>query len=489
MIINDNVDVAAALPERVGLHIGQEDAKLSAARARLGPSRTIGLSVHTPEQARAALDSAVDYVGVGPCWPTQSKAGVTDDDALLPSGAAEVVASLVRDPKDARPGKRNRLPCVLIGGINRHTAMRTLRGASTTRNQPDGIAVISAIVSRRDAGTAAQELRTIVQTFQREEAQPCKAWTSDALLAAAQELFTAHHTPYDPVARRDVESTAHLPRPLVQTITSHVSSNISANMTLAFSASPIMSHQATEAEALSDVIGALVLNIGTISPESREGMTVAGPAANARGKPVVLDPVGAGASKLRHRTVQSLLNETQVTLIKGNAAEIGLLAGSNEARAQGVDSVGTLSSPAQLVKQLARQEGALVLMTGETDYLTDGDVVIASRCGSPLLGRVTATGCSLGCIIAASLAAAQAHYHITLGDAQTQRLHPPRLYRELLVGALMGLLVFTVAAERAAALPQVRGPGTFLPALLDEIACFDPGRLAASVEDQVQIVS
>jgi len=487
MIINDNVDVAAALPDRVGLHIGQDDAQLSAARARLGPSRTIGLSVHTPEQARTALDSLVDYAGVGPCWSTQSKAGVTEDDALLPHGAAEVVASLVRDPQDARPGLRSRLPCVLIGGINRHTAMRTLRGASTARNRPDGVAVISAIVSRRDPSTAAQELYEIVQAYQREEVLS-HTWTYDALLGAAQELFTAHHTPYDPVARCDAASSATLPRPLVQAITSHVSSNISANMTLAFSASPIMSHQATEAEALSNVIGALVLNIGTISPESRQGMAVAGPAANMQGKPVVLDPVGAGASTLRHRTVQTLLNETQVTLIKGNAAEIGLLAGSNEAHAQGVDSVGTLSSPAELVKRLARQEGALVLMTGETDYLSDGHVVIASRCGSALLGRVTATGCSLGCIVAAGLAAARAHYGLKLGDAQAQRVHPPRLHRELLVGALMGLLVFTVAAERAAALPQVTGPGTFLPALLDEIACFVPGRLAASVEGKVQVM-
>lgn len=192
MIINDNVDIAAALPERVGLHIGQDDAQLSVARARLGPLRTIGLSVHTPEQARHALESPVDYAGVGPCWPTQSKAGVTDDDALLPRGAAEVVANLVKDPQDVRPGVRDRLPCVLIGGINRHTAMRTLRGASTTRNQPDGVAVISAIVSRRDPGAAAQELRTIVQVHRREEEVPSDTWSCDALLDATQKLFAAY---------------------------------------------------------------------------------------------------------------------------------------------------------------------------------------------------------------------------------------------------------------------------------------------------------
>ena len=75
-MINDNVDVAALLPERVGLHIGQEDAKLEYARQRLGPHRIIGLSVHSVDEARAALDSDADYVGVGPCWPTKSKEGV-----------------------------------------------------------------------------------------------------------------------------------------------------------------------------------------------------------------------------------------------------------------------------------------------------------------------------------------------------------------------------------------------------------------------------
>lgn len=487
MVVNDNVDVAAMLPERVGLHIGQEDAKLEDARARLGPNRLIGISVHTVEEARAALDSTADYAGVGPCWPTKSKEGVTEDDALMLNGARSIVSALRRDAMHTQPNQRSYLPCVLIGGINTRTARRSLCGASTEQAMPDGIAVISAIVSRTDPGMAAKELRNIVEDFRQEHTRglaPIHMSTKDAgqLVREAQELLTAYHAPFDPETRAVNATQVSIPRPLVQSITSHVSSNFSANMTLAFSASPIMSHEANEAEELSKAFGALLLNIGTISPEARRGMAVAGPAANERGKPVVLDPVGVGASALRQSAVHSILNETQVTLIKGNAAEIATLCGSNEGVTQGVDSVGELQAAPKLARQLARQEGALVLLTGAVDYLSDGEVVIESRCGSPMLGSITASGCSLGCIVAAGLAAAQKKFNVRLGNQTQQRLSPPRLHRELMVGALAGLLTFTIASERAAALPSVRGPGTFIPALLDEVASFDPACLASYVE-------
>lgn len=175
--------------------------------------------------------------------------------------------------------------------------------------------------------------------------------------------------------------------------------------------------------------------------------------------------------------MQSILNETQVTLIKGNAAEIATLCNSNDAQTQGVDSVGELTSAPVLARRLARQEGAFVLLTGEVDYLTDGNVVLESRCGTPMLGRITASGCSLGCVVAAGIAAAQSKYGIQLGNQVEQRQSPPRLRHELMIGALAGLLTYTIAAERAAALPSVRGPGSFIPALLDEVASFDPACL------------
>ena len=114
MIINDSIDVAEHLPERVGLHIGQDDEKIECARRRLGPNRIIGLSVHTVEEAQAALNSDVNYVGIGPCWPTKSKDGVKDDDALMLCGARDIVASLRRESASTPPGKHTSLPSVLI---------------------------------------------------------------------------------------------------------------------------------------------------------------------------------------------------------------------------------------------------------------------------------------------------------------------------------------------------------------------------------------
>lgn len=492
MVINDNVDVAAALPDHVGLHVGQDDAKLSEARQRLGPRRLIGISVHSPAQAREALDSEADYAGVGPVWPTKSKAGITEEDVLSMSGAREVVAHLARDPATLRSGQRARMPCVLIGGINVRTAHRSLHGATSSQNHPDGVAVISAIVSRRDADVAAKELHDIVSQYFEEQKRA--HGTLPALLQAPRlatevaALLTAHHTRYDPVQHADDASSVTLPRPLLQVITSHVSSNISANMALAFSASPIMSHEATEARDLSAVISALVLNIGTLSPASREGMAVAGPCANDRGVPIVLDPVGAGATAHRAAQVQSILNETQVTLIKGNAAEIGALLHSNEAKAQGVDSVGEMQAPSEAVRRLARQEGALVLMTGKVDYLSDGDVCAEVHGGSALLGRITATGCSLGVVVAAGMAAAKEQYQVTLPSGPAQRMDPPRRRTPLLVGALMSLLAFALAAEQAEAQPHVHGPGTFLPAFLDALASLSPTDVASKVEARVRFV-
>ena len=483
MIINDNIDVAEHLPERVGLHIGQEDEKIEYARRRLGPNRIIGLSVHTVEEAQAALNSDVNYVGIGPCWPTKSKDGVKDDDALMLCGARDIVASLRRESASTPPSKHTSLPSVLIGGLNARTARRSLLGSSTEHAMADGIAVISAIVSRQDPDVAAKELHDIVTSARREHTSnsSCRV-QSNELVKQSQELLTAHHARYDCNTRKHDTSRVTLPRPLVQSITSHVSSNFSANITLAFSASPIMSHEAQEAEALSYAQGSLLLNLGSISSEARRGMSVAGPAANERGKPVVLDPVGVGATSYRLATVHSILNETQVTLIKGNAAEIAALCGSNDAKAQGVDSVGELRSAPALVRRLARQEGAFVLLTGEVDYLTDGECVIESRCGSEMLGCVTATGCSLGCMVAAGLAAAQVKYGIQLGCQTQQRRVPPRTHSALLVGALAALLTFTIASERAAERPTVHGPGSFIPALVDEVAGFDPTCLPSYVE-------
>lgn len=465
MLVNDNLSVALCLPDRVGLHIGQDDVPIQEARRLLGPSRVIGISVHTVEQARQAVSEGVaDYVGVGPVYGTLSKAGITEEKVIGSRKVAEVIEALKKDDG-------SRLPSVLIGGINAHTCARALAGATASGNHPDGVAVISAIVARVDPDVASKELSHFIERYQaRLEASLTSAsatssvWSESSQLVSAASKLLSHH-----------RASSNGP-PLIQTLTSHVSSTMSANIALAFSASPIMSHQDAEAEDLGRVTGAVVLNIGTIGEESRRGMKAVGREANKGGKPIVLDPVGVGASAFRKGCVQTILDDTQVTLIKGNAAELSSIAGLSEVASRGVDSGdGSLKDPIGLVKTLSRKEKCLVLLTGKTDYLSDGNVVVACDNGHPLVGRITGSGCALGVMLAAGMAAACNLTKDQQSTAPTKDTSRASLlvnanHSDLFVGAVLGLLSMTIASEKAAARADVRGPGSFIPALIDEIA-------------------
>lgn len=476
MLINDNLSVCLSLPERVGLHIGQEDIPVSEARRILGDKRLLGISLKTLDQAKRAREEGhADYAGVGPCYGTLSKAGITEDKVIGNAGAQRIVAELNKEGK--------RLPCVLIGGLNQKTAARTLFGATSETNAPDGIAVISAIVGRVDSDKAAQQVADIVKAFKKglasssPSSSPSGVASSFSLPNAPAKDVEFYKTAAANILSFHREGTQG--PPLIQTITSHVSSTMSANLALAFSSSPIMSHEAAEAADLSLAVGALVLNIGTISPASRQGMFVAGTSANRNLKPVVLDPVGGGATQFRKHVVRSILNHTQVTLLKGNAAELASIAGKqNEVKSRGVDSgAGQLKDPIGLVKDLARRERCLVLLSGKKDYLTDGKTVITSDNGHPLLGAITGSGCALGVTVGAGLAAAcnlaksEGKEVVSLGNTLVAHGEV-----DLLVGALTGLLAMTIASEKAAVREDVKGPGTFIPALQDELA-------AVSAED------
>ena len=466
MLINDNLSVCLSLPERVGLHIGQEDIPVAEARRLLGPKRLLGISVKTVEQARVAREEGMaDYAGVGPCYGTLSKAGITEDKVIGCSGAQRIVAELNQGG--------TRLPCVLIGGLNQKTAARTLFGATSEANAPDGIAVISAIVGRTDSDVAAKELHEIVNRFK--SGLAASATSHGVASAFALPSSGARDAEWYKSSAGDLLSFHrrfdHGP-PLIQTITSHVSSTMSANLALAFSSSPIMSHEAAEAADLSLAIGALVLNIGTISPASREGMLVAGTSANRNLIPVVLDPVGGGATQFRKDVVRGILNHTQVTLLKGNAAELASIAGkADEVKSRGVDSgSGQLKDPIELVRTLAQRERCLVLLSGKKDYLTDGKTVITSDNGHPLLGAITGSGCALGVTVAAGLAAACNRAKSQPAVSSLGNTLVAHGQVDLLVGALTGLLAMTIASEKAAQRDDVRGPGTFIPALQDELA-------------------
>src|SRR3954468_12290844 len=206
-------------------------------------------------------------------------------------------------------------------------------------------------------------------------------------------------TPHPGAALRDLRKA----RPLVHQITNYVVMNETANATLAIGALPVMAHAPQEVEEMAALAGALVINIGTLSEHWIEAMVLAGRAANGAGVPVVLDPVGAGATSYRTETAKLLLDELDVAVLRGNAAEIATLAGV-EAEIRGVESIGAAGTGADLARAAARALGCVASVTGEVDHVSDGERVLAVSNGHALLGTVTGTGCMstaiTGCFLA-----------------------------------------------------------------------------------------
>ncbi len=199
--------------------------------------------------------------------------------------------------------------------------------------------------------------------------------------------------------------------PLVHCITNYVTVNDCANALLACGASPIMSDEPADVEDITSVCNSLVINIGTLHERSIEGMRLAGSRAARLGHPIVLDPVGAGASALRTATACSLLDDLPIAVVRGNMSEAKALAGASFST-RGVDvdpddavTEENLSAHAEFVRALAKRTGAVIAVTGAIDIVADADAAFAIRNGSPLMGKVTGAGCMLSCLVAAFVAA------------------------------------------------------------------------------------
>jgi len=244
-------------------------------------------------------------------------------------------------------------------------------------------------------------------------------------------------------------------KPLVHQITNYVVMNETANATLALGALPVMAHAAEEVEEMAGLASALVLNIGTLSPPWVEAMLLAGAAATARGTPVVLDPVGAGATRYRTESAQRILSLVGVTVLRGNPGEVATLVGV-QAEVRGVESMSAGLELAELAREAARTLGVVASVTGRVDHVSDGDRVLAVGNGHPLLAAVTGTGCISTAITGCFLAAKP---------------------DEPLAAAAEALAAFGVAAEDAAA--GADGPGSFHARLYDALAALDPDALEA----------
>ncbi|MHB9111133.1 MAG: hydroxyethylthiazole kinase [Thermoleophilia bacterium] len=194
--------------------------------------------------------------------------------------------------------------------------------------------------------------------------------------------------------------------PLIHNITNFVVMNSSANILLAIGASPVMAHCQAEVEEMTSMASALVLNIGTIQEDWLESMICAAKTANSVGIPVVLDPVGAGATRLRTEAIEKIMEDCSISVLRGNCSEI-LSLGSSDIKTKGVDSSLSLSDETvNAARQMATDNKCVIAISGEEDCITDGDKVFRVSNGQPVMTRVTGTGCGLSAVTAAFCAVA-----------------------------------------------------------------------------------
>ncbi|KAF3908095.1 hypothetical protein ABW21_db0206688 [Orbilia brochopaga] len=411
LLINDRVDVALAVGCE-GVHIGWDDIDYATARRLLGPSSIIGLSVSSIEQASHAAATTCDYIGVGPVLPTATK-------------------------PDANPPLYPNVQSILY------------KSRPPSATPLAGIAVVSAIIGAADPDAAAAELLTLTRTPPPWAPPPPSQTT----------IFTDF---YLPLILSRVITTLRVVKerkPLIHHITNGVVKTFSANITLSIGGSPIMSDAIDEAAELANITphSACLINMGTATPLDKSLYAISITENNRAGKPVIFDPVGAGATNMRRNLAGWVLREAgYVDVIKGNEGEIRTLAGEG-LQMKGVDGQGDscgLDDLVAIVRQIAKRERCVVIMTGPTDILSDGNRTVLVRNGHPLQSLITGAGCALGSVLAATLAVSK---------------------DDKLTSCLSGILAYNIAAERAANRKderkdeRVRGPGGFEGAFLDEV--------------------
>lgn len=203
--------------------------------------------------------------------------------------------------------------------------------------------------------------------------------------------------------------------PLVHNITNYVTVNDCANMLLACGGSPIMADELEDAVEITEICSGLVINIGTLNRQTIPAMFAAGKRANELGHPVVLDPVGAGASRLRTDTARKLLDEVKLAVIRGNVSEIKTLAlGSGTTKGVDADAADrvaeeNLDEAVLSAKEFAGRTGAVIVMTGAVDIVADRERAFRIRNGCSMMSSITGTGCQLSALVAAFAAASPEH--------------------------------------------------------------------------------
>lgn len=237
-------------------------------------------------------------------------------------------------------------------------------------------------------------------------------------------------------------------KPLIHNITNYVVMNYTANALLACGASPVMAHAPEEVEEMVSFAGALVLNIGTLTPYWVDSMLKAGTKANELNVPIILDPVGSGATKLRTDSAKRLIDELSISVVRGNASEVLSLAHEGS-KTKGVDSIHSVDEAIDAALILAKELNTTLAITGPVDLITDGERIFRVSNGHELMGYVTGTGCTATVIIGAFLA----------------------VDRDPVEATTTALAYFGLAGEKAAS--GANAPGSFQVAVLDALYTID----------------
>ncbi|TPX32279.1 hypothetical protein SmJEL517_g04578 [Synchytrium microbalum] len=425
LLINDRIDVALAI-DADGVHIGQDDMPLTAVRKLLGPDKIIGVTAETPAQALEAARNSADYLGTAAIFPTVTKIHKPGFQCLGIPGVKAIMEQV----------KELNIPIVTIGGIKIDNVGEVMRGCIVTRADGtqvklNGVAVVSAITLQQDPKAAAAALLAQVKPNAAGiYSQPSTSETDKFILKIGEAFKNLREK-----------------KPLVHNITNFVAMEISANAVLAIGGLPVMAHCLEEAADITKISNALVINIGTLSPQWIESMHAAAKQANEMSIPIVLDPVGAGATPFRTKTCLDLITTHRLSIIKGNAGEIAAITGDIPGlQVRGVESVGTLANPGLVAKILSKRSGAVIAISGAVDTISDGTRVVQVRNGSHWMGTFTGSGCSATAVTACFAA-----------------VEPDRV-----VAAVSALVAYGIAGELADT-KGVAGPQSFRMSFLDAI--------------------
>lgn len=398
LIINDNVSVALEL-DAEGVHLGQGDMNPIEARKILGENKIIGISISSLEEFEKSKNYPVDYYGVGPIYTTNTKKDAN------PAMGLENLKKLK---------KLTDKPLLTIGGINVSNVHEIIE------NNGDGVAIISGIL--KDENKIYENTVNISK----------KLRTSFVKKRLDQKIEKLREK-----------------NPLIYHLTNTVTINDCANVTLAIGGSPLMSFCLEEMDEIIKISNGIVLNIGTMDKEMRNILLEVGKLANKYKKPIVLDPVGIGATKCRKELIKNLLENVQISVIKGNLAEIKSIINWS-GKSKGVDSLDNSLEDEilDLGKEFMKKYNCVLGITGKNDYIFSKEEIIKISNGHEKMSKVTGTGCMTASLIGSFLGSFENDF----------------------LSTILGIGIMGISGEIASSQCETLGTGSLRVKIIDNIS-------------------